>query len=281
MTTRDGRFLPSLAIALAVHALLLLFLSRALAHQVFEAPVVTLEVQVASAAPAPARQKPAAPAPLPVPPPSRAVPSADAPRPEVSRPTAPTPSPTPPRDQAASPPAAASMSDAPPAPAANAAPAPAVPASVTSAASAGSAAAADAGQASVGTGVPAAAPPGASTSDGETVPGGSGFESADTGSGTGSATFKADIDPVLVRTIQVPYPAAARRLGKEGTVRVLVEVGTDGAVISDEIYSSSGNRMLDSAALDAVKKARFLPALKNGRPVIARILVPIRFRLTD
>ncbi len=99
--------------------------------------------------------------------------------------------------------------------------------------------------------------------------------------GSGVAALQADINPVLVRSIQVPYPAAARRLGLEGTVRVLVEIGTDGAVISDEVYSSSGHRLLDLAALDAVKKARFLPALKNGRPVIARILWPIRFRLTD
>jgi protein TonB len=84
-----------------------------------------------------------------------------------------------------------------------------------------------------------------------------------------------------VHSIQVPYPAAAKRLGQEGTVRVLVEIGTDGTVIRDEVYSSSGHLLLDSAALDAVKKARFLPALKDGRPVIARILVPIRFRLTD
>jgi len=108
-----------------------------------------------------------------------------------------------------------------------------------------------------------------------------GEESADAGGGTGDATFRADIDPALVKPIQVAYPASARRLNQEGTVRVLVEVGADGAVISDAVYASSGHRLLDAAALDAVKSARFFPARKGGRAVVARIVIPVRFRLTE
>ena len=94
-------------------------------------------------------------------------------------------------------------------------------------------------------------------------------------------TTKADIDPVLFGAIQVTYPLSARRLGQEGTARILVEVGADGSVASVKLYASSGHPMLDGAALDAVKKAQFLPARKNGRPVAARIVVPVRFRLAD
>ncbi len=111
--------------------------------------------------------------------------------------------------------------------------------------------------------------------------GGSGIESADSPGGTGVGTYKADIDPTLMQQVQVSYPAAARRLGQEGTVKVLVEVGSDGTVVSDRVYASSGHPLLDSAALEAVKKARFFPALKGGRPVVARILVPVRFRLAE
>jgi protein TonB len=270
MITRDGRFLPSLALALAAHALLLFLLSRALGHQVFEARGVALEVQIASvgaAAAGPTPVSPLAPSPKPAvapspapaappaPVPRKEVPPAEAPRPETSPPAAPAPSAVPPEDHAPAFPAVSNEAEA--------ARAPAVPA--------GAPAAEGAGGGSGGSRKEGTMPSG----------GGSGSGFADAGGGTGAAAIEADIDPVLVRSIQVAYPSAARSLGQEGTVRVLVEIGTDGVVISDEVYSSSGHRMLDSAALDAVKKARFLPALKNGRPVVARILVPVRFRLDD
>jgi len=47
------------------------------------------------------------------------------------------------------------------------------------------------------------------------------------------------------------------------------------------ILQSSSHRLLDEAAVPAVRRARFTPARQDDRPVDAWVTVPIRFRLTD
>jgi len=49
------------------------------------------------------------------------------------------------------------------------------------------------------------------------------------------------------------YPAAARRLGQEGTVRVEFTVGEDGRVLAAELASSSPWPLLNNSALRAVR----------------------------
>lgn len=51
------------------------------------------------------------------------------------------------------------------------------------------------------------------------------------------------------------YPATARRLGREGEVRVQFNVSASGLVSSVEIISSGGDSSLDNAARDAVMSA--------------------------
>jgi protein TonB len=46
-----------------------------------------------------------------------------------------------------------------------------------------------------------------------------------------------------------------------------------------EIRTSSGVERLDRAALDAVRRWRFVPARQGDTPVDAWVLVPIRFSL--
>jgi protein TonB len=82
-------------------------------------------------------------------------------------------------------------------------------------------------------------------------------------------------------TIAASYPSSARLLGEQGLVKVETDINEKGVVIACRVAVSSGFRSLDNAALDAVQQARFLPALKNGRPVASKILVPIRFQLTQ
>jgi protein TonB len=92
----------------------------------------------------------------------------------------------------------------------------------------------------------------------------------------------ADIDPVPLEPISAPaYPPAARRLGQQGLVKVRVDVDDKGAIVSEQISLSSGFAPLDNAALDAVKNARFLPAKKNGKSILASVIVSIRFKLTS
>lgn len=79
-----------------------------------------------------------------------------------------------------------------------------------------------------------------------------------------------------------PYPSRSRDLGEEGTVIIVVVVGTDGTVNEAQISKSSGYALLDGSALATVKeKWRFKPGTRGDKPVDSRVRVPIRFRIRD
>jgi periplasmic protein TonB len=77
------------------------------------------------------------------------------------------------------------------------------------------------------------------------------------------------------------YPSASRRLREQGRVLLLVDVAADGLPLQVNLATSSGSRRLDEAALDAVRRWRFVPARKGTNPVAAQVLVPIVFGLSD
>lgn len=77
------------------------------------------------------------------------------------------------------------------------------------------------------------------------------------------------------------YPRGALRAGVEGTVEVQVDVGPDGVPTSVALASGSGNRELDRAAMDAVRRWRFRPAMANGQPTVGRVTVPIQFSMRN
>jgi periplasmic protein TonB len=75
------------------------------------------------------------------------------------------------------------------------------------------------------------------------------------------------------------YPAMSRRAGEEGRVVMKVLVSAEGLAEDVQIEKSSGSERLDNAAMDAVKKWRFIPAKKNNQPLSAYVLVPMKFSL--
>ncbi len=75
------------------------------------------------------------------------------------------------------------------------------------------------------------------------------------------------------------YPPLSRRIGEEGRVLLRVLVAASGAAESVEIEAGSGSARLDQAALDAVKKWRFIPAKRDKEPISAFVIVPIQFTL--
>lgn len=75
------------------------------------------------------------------------------------------------------------------------------------------------------------------------------------------------------------YPPAAFRAGEEGTVVVRVDVDASGNPTSASVETSSRSRDLDRAAVEAVKKWRFEPAIKDGKPVASAANVPVEFKL--
>ena len=62
-----------------------------------------------------------------------------------------------------------------------------------------------------------------------------------------------------------------------GTVLVRVDVGPDGVPTSVGISRSSRSRDLDRAAIEAVQRWRFRPAMADGRPTVGSVVVPIEF----
>ncbi|MFQ5784308.1 MAG: energy transducer TonB [Alphaproteobacteria bacterium] len=77
------------------------------------------------------------------------------------------------------------------------------------------------------------------------------------------------------------YPFSARQRGQEGKVIFEVEVRPDGTVENVQVVASSGYRLLDDSARDALRRWRFVPGIRNGIPVASTVRVPIHFRLTD
>ncbi|MHB8913250.1 MAG: energy transducer TonB [Lysobacter sp.] len=76
------------------------------------------------------------------------------------------------------------------------------------------------------------------------------------------------------------YPPEAIRGGLTGTVELEILVGTDGKPLEVRVVRSSGHRLLDQAARKIVlSQWRFLPAMRDGRPVQALGRVPIAFTL--
>ncbi|MGN7917798.1 energy transducer TonB [Lysobacter antibioticus] len=73
------------------------------------------------------------------------------------------------------------------------------------------------------------------------------------------------------------YPAQALRRGEGGTVRIRVTVDEQGSSGDVQIVEGSGSRLLDRAAVSAVRQWRFRPAMRNGRPVADAVIVPITF----
>lgn len=78
-----------------------------------------------------------------------------------------------------------------------------------------------------------------------------------------------------------PYPAAARRFGHEGTVVIRARIQADGSADRIEVKQSSGHDILDRAAVEAVRKWRFIPARRDNEAVTEWVDIPWKFKLED
>lgn len=77
------------------------------------------------------------------------------------------------------------------------------------------------------------------------------------------------------------YPALARRMKEQGRVVLRVQVGANGLPTDVQLHDGSGSDRLDNAALEAVRRWKFVPARLGSEPVAAAVLVPIVFSLKD
>ena len=75
------------------------------------------------------------------------------------------------------------------------------------------------------------------------------------------------------------YPSISRRMGEEGKVMLRVYVNAQGLPEQIELQQSSGFERLDKAAMDAVRRWKFVPGTRNGVPEAMWNIVPITFVL--
>ncbi len=83
--------------------------------------------------------------------------------------------------------------------------------------------------------------------------------------------------PEAITKIQPEYPDIARQSNMEGTVVVQALVGKDGRVKDTKVVKPVP--VFDDAAVAAVKRWVFKPALSNNKPVAVWVAVPVKFSL--
>ena len=84
---------------------------------------------------------------------------------------------------------------------------------------------------------------------------------------------------VVLSRITPHYPGRALVQGIEGWVRLAIVVSPQGKVTEARVVDSEPKHLFDQVALDAIKRWRFKPTYKDGRPVEQRAVQEINFRL--
>jgi protein TonB len=86
-------------------------------------------------------------------------------------------------------------------------------------------------------------------------------------------------NPNYAGACPISYPERARKRNQQGTVVVHALIGSDGKPIEVTVARSSGHRLLDEAAQEAIADCAFVPQKVGGRAVKAIVEIPIPFKL--
>ena len=100
----------------------------------------------------------------------------------------------------------------------------------------------------------------------------------DTGLGSHAERWRGVTAPVVIHQVEPEYPDEARKAKFQGSVLVAVEVDEQGRVRGVRIVKPAGLG-LDEKAMEAVKKWRFRPATRDGRPVSVPASIEVSFHL--
>src|SRR5947207_9187136 len=84
--------------------------------------------------------------------------------------------------------------------------------------------------------------------------------------------------PVLLAKIEPEYSEEARKAKYQGTVLLYIQVSPEGRAVNMRVLHSLGLG-LDEKAMEAVKKWRFKPGTKDGKPVTVEAQIEVNFRL--
>jgi protein TonB len=99
-----------------------------------------------------------------------------------------------------------------------------------------------------------------------------------TGHGVGAAAFGGSGGPGFISRVLPRYPRMAREMSREGTVVLSLTIDEQGILQDAEVAERAGFGF-DEEALRAVRTSKFKPAVRSGKPVASRALLPVRFLL--
>jgi TonB family protein len=83
--------------------------------------------------------------------------------------------------------------------------------------------------------------------------------------------------PTKTKDAKPVYPPTARQSRLQGVVILEVVIGTDGKVKDAKVIKSM--RLLDNAAIDAVKQWEYKPTVIDGKPTPVIITTSVNFKL--
>lgn len=100
------------------------------------------------------------------------------------------------------------------------------------------------------------------------------------GEGSGSQGGVPVTPPAVVSYVEPDYPGRAMLEGTSGVVQVRITVNASGGVDAVSVSGSSGSAALDRAAVEAVYRWTFSPALDtHGQPMACTIYLPVNFKI--
>lgn len=97
--------------------------------------------------------------------------------------------------------------------------------------------------------------------------------------GTVGGVLPPRFDAAYLQNPPPDYPSLSRRLGEEGRALLRVLISPEGLPRDIQLQTSTGYPRLDQAALQTVRRWRFVPAMRGDEALAAWVLVPIRFNL--
>jgi TonB family protein len=109
---------------------------------------------------------------------------------------------------------------------------------------------------------------------------GGGLSSSNAGLGTGVEIFDAtyNLQPRIFFKQKAAYTEEARQNGVRGSVTLSIVFGADGNIYNVQIIQGLPQGLTETA-IEAAKKIKFRPAIKNGTPVNVRMQVVYEFNL--
>ncbi len=92
---------------------------------------------------------------------------------------------------------------------------------------------------------------------------------------------KVTVMPEMIKMVQPEYPDEAKNKMIGGTVYVKALVDKDGSVVKAQLAKTSGNDLLDTAAVNSAYKCKYTPAEYDGKPVAIWVTYSVNFNPED